>query len=900
MATAADRIVKLIFEGDDRVSKVVSGIEKNIAGFTGKLGDATAPLAGIAEGALKAEAALGALAVGGIALATTEAGKFGDSFNEISTLIDASGGDIAAFRQEIIDYGREASSSYEDINGAVYSAISAGIDYRDALGSLTQAEKLSIAGKAELQDTIVLLAGTLNAYGAGVDQAGKYSDVFFKAVKLGQTTIPELGSSLANVTGIAASGKVPIETLAAAIAAVTAAGVPTAQAVTSLKAAITNIIKPSSEAQKVAEGLGIEFNAAALESKGFEGILQEVYAATGGNVDQMAKLFGSTEALNAVLILAQDSSGKFAGALKEMENASGATEEAYRKMADNFSLINQNLINNVRATMIEFGTKFLDEWKGIAQGVGNVFEGVSIAMDKGALDPVFAFIEKAGAELAAYLEQVAKVLPEALAGVDFDGLLDSIGGLGDSIKGVFDAFFGDIDLTTAEGLGDAIQKIVDSIETLTRASSGVLQGLEPFIAGLGNLVDKANSVDGSTKELVTRFFGFADGINKVVGALEFMAPAMAVLAGSSMINAISNVGSLVAKLPALVGGMSQLGTLGAGAAAYGIGYFAGKLINDYVPGVASGTQELFRMADSLINFTGTQGRANEKLAETDKALEATKERFKAYQDRIKSASDELDEFFANEVPDFKELSDFEIRAGLSVTAEGSDAEEVMKLLNDPKLAVEVGLVTDKQASNPLDEITWTDADGNVQTLSGRGLDLPISTRIVNAAETQSDVDKLAKTTEERLKRIETEADIVQTAMEWEAKVEIAQAEAAAKIMEAAFSSVSSEIASTSSAVTALYDSLTGGGLSGSQRMNLEGSIREQEKMQKEAHEKNMALLDAQVKRTELINKQIERGEAVFKIDAANLQPHLEAIWFEIMKVVQIRGTESSAEFLLGI
>jgi len=45
------------------------------------------------------EGALAALAVGGLVVAVNQAGEFGDSFAEISTLIDAPAGKIDNFRQ---------------------------------------------------------------------------------------------------------------------------------------------------------------------------------------------------------------------------------------------------------------------------------------------------------------------------------------------------------------------------------------------------------------------------------------------------------------------------------------------------------------------------------------------------------------------------------------------------------------------------------------------------------------------------------------------------------------------------------------------------------------------------------------------------------------------------------
>ena len=83
-----EKTVAIIFQGDDRLSKTVRDINRQFGQFGDVAQTVAAPLASVAEGILKADAALAALAVGGMALAIREAGQFGDAFNEIATLID--------------------------------------------------------------------------------------------------------------------------------------------------------------------------------------------------------------------------------------------------------------------------------------------------------------------------------------------------------------------------------------------------------------------------------------------------------------------------------------------------------------------------------------------------------------------------------------------------------------------------------------------------------------------------------------------------------------------------------------------------------------------------------------------------------------------------------------------
>ena len=243
------RSVELIFGGKDNVSPTIKVISRNLDTFEKSIGNIAAPLSAVGDSVLKLDAALGALGAVMVGISINEASKFQSAFAEITTLFEATPEQVGQFSTEIQAFASTSTQSLESINSAVYSAISAGADYTDTLELLQQAEQLAVAGNSDLDSSLVVLLSSLNAFGEETSSAAGFADALFKAVQLGQTTLPELSSSLALVTGIAANAGISFDELLASIAALTAAGVPTSQSITGIKAAIQNIIKPSLQAR---------------------------------------------------------------------------------------------------------------------------------------------------------------------------------------------------------------------------------------------------------------------------------------------------------------------------------------------------------------------------------------------------------------------------------------------------------------------------------------------------------------------------------------------------------------------------------------------------------------------------------------------------------------------------
>jgi TP901 family phage tail tape measure protein len=942
------KTIDIILNGRDKASPSIKSVNDSIGDLSGKVQNATQPMANMHDAVLKLEAAFGLLAVGGLALSIKAFTDWQDQTGEISTLLNETGQSVDDFKEDIKSYAQTSTASIQDINSAIYSAISAGVDYQDALGSLAQAEELATAGRADLNDSLKLVVSTLNAYGEGADQASKYADIFFQTVKEGQTTIPELASSLSKVTGLAANAGVDIEELAAAIAALTASGAPTTEAITGIRGAISNILKPTQQAKDAADELGIEFGAAALESKGFKGVLDEVYEATNGNTEEMTKFFGRVQGLNAALVLAGSNSDKFADSLDSMENSTGAVSEAFEKMAENISQANQTLVNNVQLTLISVGEEIEGEYADLVGSVSEIFKGLQVGIDEGAFDEVFDVINSFGSDLTEQLETIAKNLPEALGEVDFSGFATSVedllGSLGDLIQALFQE-----DLSTTEGLANAIQKVTNGIQTLTEITTGIVDAWEPWFELLGNTLEKITSFDtetnkaiGSTLQLgkvVNELSGFVGSLSGAFDAVRILMVTLTTKTIVDMVGGLKGIKGAVGSATTALGGLqgaagkaigSTAGKAGLLGIAYAAGHGVGTILNDHVPAVTTASQAILGWVDSLIDFSGTQEAADRQTASFGRTVEAIASNIDKFDADLSGLRGELSALGHDmeNVPD-----DMVIRMAAEADLLSFDEiQEILRtripeerktniLVDDQGTAEETGkrldenLPDEKKVGVTIDDNDTTD-DIIAQLNSMQGKEVEVKTddkgsidetaqeiedKIPAEKKLELETDLKMAQLEKDMAEIESRTEVMNTAMEWTAKVNIKDAEASMEKFKSAMEAANITVSDMASSTSDLFAIWFGeGNQSFTQQWAIEDAIDQQQRIQEQAAEDQHRLIQEQIRMMQAKREAMESGEGIINITTDGLEPELEAFMWKIIERVQVRANEEASEFLLGI
>jgi len=278
--------------------------------------------------------------------------NFFKGFNEAEqarTAVKTLGVDVDVLSNNLLHLSNSLEGAYSqtELLAASYDVASAGFTDAAEASQVLEASALgAVGGMSELGTVSDAVTSVLNAFGLESDKAAKIVDGFIQTQNDGKIIVDQYARQIGRIAPTASAAGISIDELNAAIATITAQGVPVEQTFTGLNQAIVSILKPTGEAEKIAKKLGISFNAAALESKGFEGILAEI-AKSGATTEQLAKLFGSVEAMKAVFPLINDDLVKFNQNLLNQADAAGvalkATEEFQSTLSQQFS----NLVNQI-------------------------------------------------------------------------------------------------------------------------------------------------------------------------------------------------------------------------------------------------------------------------------------------------------------------------------------------------------------------------------------------------------------------------------------------------------------------------------------------------------------------------------------------------------------------------
>ena len=291
--------------------------------------------------------------------ATDASNKFETAIAKISTIANQTEFPVTRLRDIVMSMSQQFGGDLETQAAALYTAIGSGAEKAaDAVAVLEASNKLAIGGLVSVDVAMNGLMGTLNAYGMSLTRATEVSDMFFAAVRLGGSDmgVGKLSEGIGRVAPTAAVLKVSIADLTATIAALTASGIKTDEAITGMKAVFDQIIKPTSKAAAEAKRLGIEFNSAALRSKGFERFMMDIINNPKLAADSMELLFGSsTEALNAVNVMAAGGGAKFLDFIKQVRGSAGATDSAFKTLAQTGEFAATVLKSNLQIALVKIG-----------------------------------------------------------------------------------------------------------------------------------------------------------------------------------------------------------------------------------------------------------------------------------------------------------------------------------------------------------------------------------------------------------------------------------------------------------------------------------------------------------------------------------------------------------------
>lgn len=308
---------------------------------------------------------------------TAESRSFGGAMAAANTMAGKSGEEFAKLKDQVAELSHEVPVARDKLANGLYQVISNGVPENNWITFLNKSAHASVAGIANLEETVKVTSTIIKNYGLDWEAAGSIQDKIQLTAKNGVTSFEQLAQALPRVTSQAATLGVSVDELMATFSTLTGVSGDTAEVSTQLAAIFTALIKPSSEAAEMAQQMGIQFDAAAIKAAGgMEQFLQQLgksvqeYSKSSGVLEQevYGKLFGSAESLRALTPLMGNLSDKFSENVSSMKDSAGTIDNAFDTVAHTGSSTLQMLNNK------------LGEYSDTLQNsIGNVLPYISIS-----------------------------------------------------------------------------------------------------------------------------------------------------------------------------------------------------------------------------------------------------------------------------------------------------------------------------------------------------------------------------------------------------------------------------------------------------------------------------------------------------------------------------------------
>ena len=860
------KTIEIIFGATDNTGGALKNIASefdNLGDFAGNIAD---PFAGLGKNILAVETAMVSLGAAVVVYSTTQAVKMESAQKSLIKVLGESETDIDGYTESIKNLSLSFGVSGIAATDSVTAFKQAGFTIEESLGlvetSLT-AVKIAELGADEAAS---LLIATIRGTGSSAEDAAHFMDAWNEASNNYATSAKEVAIATAALAPLADSAGLSFDKMVGLTVPMIEVLGSGSEAANTLKVSLANLTSDSSKVTDTLSAIGIAQKDANGEFRSANDILDDLgaawpalsksqqanYAQLLFGKEQYARMLIVLNDYNKVLEVTEASESSYGSAQEELQIALAKTETQIERLKVAF-----------QSAAVGFGENFLSETGGVAEGLADISVAISDIISEGGLSPLIDLIKNPLATLEQDLKQIAQILPEAFAQVDFSLLVRSFENLGEEMSDVLGLLLGEgIDLTTPKGLVTALQKAVDILAALTNVSAGIIQEFAPIFDALGKLSGKTGEFSEDTQEAVGNFLGAAILISDYGLALGGFVTAIK--------ETDSNVGTVLTNIDAA--GRVIINTL-----QIAFDAFAAVVFNTLAKISASlsvvtfgDLSDSFEAAFADLTLLGNGATANMER----NALEL---------------KDAFESFGTN------------MFAG---TAVEKAAQGVVDSTGKVVDAVEdAGAATDAVTSGsftPFSEELENQADVTEDVVDKQG-ELIKST--IGVGEAQKDAAIEIKKTGEQVISYKERLEGLSRIYEAKVSLDIAQAEADAS----KFASLMEAMGETSKAIgqgiSAAFDFLGGenfDNLSKAGQVEIIDVIQQQGNAQYKLAESQARLADAQAAIAEAKAASLRDGQALIQIDGTNLAPELELIMFKVLESIQIRAAEEQADFLLGI
>jgi len=913
------KTIEIIFAGVDNLGPVTQNIGGGLSSVASGVQSATQPLADLSDSVLLTSAAITALGIAALTFATKEAVALENSFVELQKVLGDTDGQATDFADTFGNISNQFGVGQADVISLAADFKQAGFTIEESLGLVEQAltaAAISELGVDQAGDTVIR---TLNGFQAPAAEAGRLIDILNNASNTSAVSFGELGIALARISPISQQLGFSFEETAGLLTPVIEVFGSGSEAANGLRTSLLKLGSDSKPVIDALESIGID-TTEVVSAKDRLQALSEVFPTLTdvqktfvtqeiAGIEQAAKFSIVLSNQKAVLEATASAYQATGSAAAELEIALAKTEVAFQRFS--------NSIVNIAAAV---GTEFLPQLGAVTNSATTLNEAILASLSGSNFEQVFNSLRGVFTALDTEIQGIAKAFPDAIEQVDFGPILAGL----DSVQGALGSVFGDIDLTTPEGLASAIQFIVDTLGSLAQVTAGIISEFEGVFSVVGQSVGAFNDLTEAEQQAAGEALGFGKLLNSLGGILDTVGTALSgigvalgVLAGTT---GLSAVGGLFSKLTKGLGVFSAIG--GTTAAASGV-------LGTAMGGLAAAVGALAIPVTLLIGLFAELNNQSISRFIDDVTDLSNKQKFAAEATDIygKEIGDLAKQFQDGAITykEYKKLTDEISDAQILATAAtmentAENKANVLSLLKTSdaidtyKKSTEEASDSSVEFSESLDQVTVTSKDGLSDTFIAdltkaaeefdkaggsakkASTDLVESTAVVDQFGNALTVaGEKANVAASGLDAIDGKTATVKVTAETQS------AQQALEQFQSVLGSIDNTIANTGTSLTGLGSLLTGN--FGISQLGTKALIQDAFEAETAARQKALDLQNELIE-TEIALQQarlaaVSDGDATITIDTAGLDPILDLLLTTIIQQAQVKASAEGAAFLAG-
>lgn len=467
-------------------------------------------------------------------------GNFEKALSGVKTVTGGTAESLTQLEAKAMSIGSTTKYSATEAANAMYFMGSAGWSTGEIMSGLEAVTTLATAADVDLATASEFCTSTMAAFGLTADQTSQFTDVLAVAAAKTNTDVTGMGAAMKYVAPVAGALGYSVQDTALAIGLMSNAGIKGEQAGTSLRASLSSLISPSSEAAGVMQQLGINMTDSSGKALPFNQVLGNLRTSFGGlsedqKVQAASTLFGQ-EAMSGMLAVINASDEDFNGLQTSLQNSDGAAKDMAKTMGDNAPSKIDQMKAKINTLQIELGEKLAPAIEGVLTFVSNLLDWFSkldgttqglvliilglvaaigpvagilggIATIAGVLAPLLATVGGAFAAITAPVWLVIGAIAAAIAiGIllwkNWDTIKEWCGKLWSWIKEKWDAI--------KDAIVNAVSRAIDWVKSidLFQIGKNMIQGL------INGVVNMATAIWNA---IVNTVKGAIDGAKKFLG-----------------------------------------------------------------------------------------------------------------------------------------------------------------------------------------------------------------------------------------------------------------------------------------------------------------------------------------------------------------------------------------------